>query len=96
MAAVEADKEAIWLNRLVIDLGLEQGVVSLYCDSKSALHYAENQKMDGRLKHIDIRYHYLCQLVEEKELHLIKIAGTLNPADALTKVIPLEAFQRHC
>jgi hypothetical protein len=52
--------------------------------------------MDGRLKHIDIRYHFLREKVEEKKIDLIKIAGTDNPADALTKVIPLKLLRRHC
>ncbi len=32
----------------------------------------------------------------DNELELVKIDGKLNPADALTKVIPLESFYKHC
>ncbi len=48
------------------------------------------------MKHIDVRYHFIRQVVSDNLLELVKIDGTLNPADALTKVIPLESFSRHC
>jgi hypothetical protein len=96
VAAAEAAKEAIWLNRLVTEMGLTQANVNLHCDSQSALHLAVNQVMDSRVKHIDIRYHFIRQAVSDNLLELVKIDGKLNPADALTKVIPLETFSRHC
>ena len=56
---------------------------------------AANQVMDSRVKHIDIRYHFIRQAVSDKTFELVKIDGKLNPADAFTKVIPLESFSRH-
>ncbi|CAM6117598.1 unnamed protein product [Calypogeia fissa] len=96
VAAAEATKEAIWLNKLVRDLGILQSSVDLHCDSNSALHIAANRMTHGRVKHIDIRYHFIRQAVSDKQIELIKIEGKLNPADMLTKVIPLESFSRHC
>lgn len=96
VAAAEAAKEAIWLDKLIMEMGLTQGVVNLHCDSQSALHLAANQVMDSRVKHIDIRYHFIREAVSDKTIELVKIDGKLNPADALTKVIPLESFRRHC
>lgn len=34
--------------------------------------------------------------VFNKKIKLVKIEGKFNPADALTKVISLESFWRHC
>lgn len=96
VAAAEAAKEAIWLNKLIMEMELTQSVINLHCDSQSALHLAANQVMDNRVKHIDIRYHFIRQVVSDKTIELVKIDGKLNPADALTKVIPLESFKRHC
>jgi hypothetical protein len=70
--------------------------LNLYCDSQNAIHLATNQIMDSRIKHIDIRYHFLRHAIAEKIFELVKIDGKLNPADAFTKMIPLESFQRHC
>ena len=95
VAAAEAAKEGIWLSRLVQDFGYSAKGIELYCDSSSALHLASNQKTDSRTKHIDVRYHFIRQMVEEKSILLLKIEGKLNPADALTKVIPHESFVNH-
>ena len=83
------------MNRLISEMGLQQEVVNLHCDSQSALHLATNQVMDGKVKHIGIRYHFIREAVFNKRIDLVKIDGKLNPADALTKVIHLEVFSRH-
>ncbi|OAE29694.1 hypothetical protein AXG93_509s1470 [Marchantia polymorpha subsp. ruderalis] len=57
VAAAEAAKEAIWLDRLIMEMGLKHGVVNLHSDSHSILHLAANQVMGSRVKHIDIRRH---------------------------------------
>ena len=95
VAAAEAAKEAIWLDRLVTEIGLTHDTVNVHCDSQSALHLAVNQVMDSRVKQIDIKYHFLRQAVSDKMIELVKIDGTLNLVDAFTKVIPLESFSRH-
>ena len=51
--------------------------------------------MDSRVKDINIKYDYLKQVVFDKMVELVKIDGKLNPADAFTRVIPLESFSRH-
>uniref|UniRef100_A0A2N9EUJ4 CCHC-type domain-containing protein n=1 Tax=Fagus sylvatica TaxID=28930 RepID=A0A2N9EUJ4_FAGSY len=43
MAVAEAAKEALWLNGLVKELGLNQGGVQMHCDSQSAIYLAKNQ-----------------------------------------------------
>lgn len=95
VAPAETAKKAIWLDKLIIEMGLKQGVVNLHCNCQSALHLAANQVMGSRVKHIDIRYHFIRQAMFEKTIELVKINGKLNPADALTKVILLESFRRH-
>jgi hypothetical protein len=95
VTAVEALEEAIWLSGLINDLGLHQDCVNLHCDSQSALHLAMNQVMDGRTKHIDVRYHFIREAIADGKIELVKIDGKLNPADSLTKVILAKSFARH-
>jgi ATP-binding cassette subfamily B (MDR/TAP) protein 1 len=95
VAVAEATKEAIWLQRLVTEIGLVHDPVHLHCDSQSALHLAVNQVMDSRVKHIDVRYHFLREVVADMQIKLVKIDGKLNPADIFTKVVPLVSFARH-
>jgi hypothetical protein len=94
MAAVEAAKEALWLQGLVDTFGVKQEEVKIHCDSQSAIHLAKDQRYHKRTKHIDIRYHKIREwILEKKVIELVKISTKKNPADMMTKVIPVEKFQ---
>jgi len=87
MAITEAMKEAIWLHELLKDLGVGQKQLEVYSDSQSAIHLAKNQVFHARTKHIDVRYHFVREILEEEEIVLQKIHTTKNPVDMLTKVL---------
>jgi len=59
MAATEACKEAIWIQRLMEELGHKKQKIVVYCDSQSALHIARNPAFHSRTKHIGLCYHFV-------------------------------------
>ena len=67
MATGEAAKEALWLKRLVEELGLNQGGIQLHCDSQSAIYLAKNQVYRVRTKHIAVRFHKIRELIVTKK-----------------------------
>ncbi|KAL0392736.1 UNVERIFIED_CONTAM: Retrovirus-related Pol polyprotein from transposon TNT 1-94 [Sesamum radiatum] len=77
MAVTEAAKEALWLNGLAKELGVEQGGVQLYCDSQSAICLAKNQVYHVRIKHTDSRYHKIRELIASGGITLQKFATSL-------------------
>ena len=85
IAATEACKELIWLQRLMGELGTEQGSFKLFCDSQSVIHLAKNAAFHSRTKHIDLRYHIISQVLEEGQVQLEKISTEENPTDMMTK-----------
>ena len=87
MAVTEAFKEAIWLQGLIKDLGIVQKNVNIFCDSQSAICLAKNQVHHGRTKHIDVRFHFIREIIDEGNILLLKIQTAENPADMLTKVV---------
>ena len=93
VAASEACKEAIWLARLVGDLGIKVQLPLLHCDSQSAIALAKNPVFHARTKHIDVRHHFVRECLAEKRIDLEKIHTTANTADALTKSLSSERFQ---
>ena len=95
MAIIEAVKEAIWLQGLVDDLGVGQKQVTMFCDSQSAIHLAKNQVYHARTKHIDVRYHFVREIIEEGGVLVQKIKTDDNPAVMLTKVVTTIKFN-HC
>ncbi|KAM7486008.1 hypothetical protein LguiA_002017 [Lonicera macranthoides] len=69
--------------------------VDVHCDSQSAIHLAKNQVHHGRTKHIDVRFHFIREIIENGEVILKKIDTKDNPADMMTKVVPTTKFE-HC
>ncbi|KAK3037862.1 hypothetical protein RJ639_031222 [Escallonia herrerae] len=63
IVAIEAVKEAIWLKGLVGDLGLKQESSIVYCGSQSVMHLTKNQMFHERTKHIDVKFHFIRDLV---------------------------------
>jgi hypothetical protein len=50
--------------------------------------------MEKRSKHIDIRYHYICNVVEKGHITLDFVEGTENPTDILTKNLGQILFEK--
>ena len=88
----EEAKEALWLRRLVSEMGVKQCMVVLHSDSQSAIHLTQYPVYHARTKHIDVRYHKVKKLVEEGEVALVKVHTMKNQADALTKALPRDSF----
>ncbi|MCO5566392.1 hypothetical protein L7F22_020069 [Adiantum nelumboides] len=95
VAASEACKEAIWLGRLVTDLGIKEHVPMLHCDSQSAIQLARNPVYHSKTKHVDVKYHFIREMLEDNRIQLVKVHTTENPADLLTKGLLAASFA-HC
>ena len=86
MALSESVKEAIYLQRFVRELGFGfLANLSIFCDNQSCLLLAENPTFHARTKHIDIRHHFIRDVVKSKTLALKYISTEEQVADFLTK-----------
>ena len=93
IAAVEATKDLLWLRNFTMELGLKQIRYVLYCDNQSAIHLAKNFSFHSRSKHIDVRYHWIRDVLDAKLLELEKIHTDDNGSDMLTKILPKGKFE---
>ena len=93
IAAAEAGKEMLWMKRFLQELGVSQEDYKVHCDSQSALDLSKNSMYHSRTKHIDIRYHWIREAMEQQLLKLVKIHTKENPADMLTKVVTSEKLE---
>ena len=91
MAATHASKEAVWLQRLCSSMGV-QGAIRIDCDNQSAIFLAKNPAYHSRTKHIDVQYHFVRDMIEDKKVLLVKVDTLKNIVDALTKSISSEKF----
>ena len=90
MAAAEAGKEIVWMKEFISELGIRQEEFRLYCDNQSAIHLAKNAAYHSRTKHIQRRYHWIRERVEEGEFAVVKVHTDENGSDMLTKVLSAE------
>ena len=92
MSGVESDKEIIWMKDFIGELGIRQHEFRLYCDNQSVIHLAKNAAYHSRTKHIQKRYHWFRERVEDKDFALTKIHMEENGSDMLTMVLSVEKF----
>ncbi|CAM8999623.1 unnamed protein product [Rhodiola kirilowii] len=93
IAAVEASKEALWLKGVLHEIEGRTYVPIINMDSQSALCLCKDPIYHERSKHIDVRYHFIRDMVESKEFIIKKILGEVNPADFGTKIVPAAKFE---
>ncbi|XP_031249939.1 secreted RxLR effector protein 161-like [Pistacia vera] len=95
VAVTDAFKEAIWLQGILREAKLLNGLVIVYSDSQSAIHLGKNLVYHERTKHVNVRYHFVRDMISRKELNLMKIPTKDNTVDMATKVVTLAKF-KHC
>lgn len=94
IAAASAACQGIWLARLLGDLrGAAAEVVELRVDNQSALALMKNPIFHDRSKHIQTKYHFIREAVENGEIKPAFINTGEQLADFLTKALPREKFQ---
>ena len=74
------------------EYGFKQGMLSLFCDNTSAINISKNPVLHSRTKHIEIRYHFIRNLVEDKVLELCFIPTEHQLADLFTKPLDSSRF----
>jgi hypothetical protein len=94
VAASEAAKDVVWLTRLFNEIAPFDATPVLQVDNASAIKLAKNPIFHKRSKHIDVRAHFVRELVEEGKLIIEHIASKDQVADLLTKPIPSTQFRR--
>nr|GEW91740.1 hypothetical protein [Tanacetum cinerariifolium] len=95
MALTEAVKEVIWLRGLLEELGVKLNTVAVNCDNHGTIHLSRNHDFYERTKHINVRYHFIREVLEAKTVKVLNVGTEHNVTDALTKVVHGRKLQ-HC
>ena len=67
--------------------------VNINCDNISAVFSSQNREHNKRTRHIDIRYFYIRDMIEQKEIITTHIPSEENFADILTKALAAPIFR---
>ncbi len=95
MATTEAEKEALWVARFLACLGfrLPSQPVNLCADNKGAMSLTENPEFHRKTKHIEVRWHWIREKVERKEIAIMYISTKEMLADGLTMALSPKMFK---
>lgn len=88
IAAATAACQGVWLGRLLGELiGKPPATVKLRVDNKSAIELSKNPVHHERSKHIDTRFHFLRECIEDGKVDIEYISTNGQLADILTKAL---------
>ena len=94
MGICTAATELKWFRNLLNELNLVTDEIPiLYCGNQSAIAISENDKLHNRTKHIDIRHHFVREMVKTKQIKLKWIESGKQLADILTKNLSVKQFK---
>ncbi len=85
--------EALGLQSVARDLGVELEP-EVHADSSAAIGICRRCGI-GKIRHLAVAQLWVQDLVRAKECRLHKVLGTQNPADLLTKPLPLVEIDGH-
>ena len=97
MALSEASRDALWLRNLLNELkvlSIDCPPITIHIDNQGAHAMAEAELTTKRSKHIDIRYHYIREKVQDGIIKLQTCPSQDQAADGLTKPLRTEPFER--
>ena len=83
-----ACQEAVWLKQLCQEIFLPLNtLIHVLSDNTGAITLSDNPVFHNRSKYIDIRWHFVCNLIRSKVVCSSHIPGVENGADILTKAL---------
>ena len=95
IALSAATQELVYLRQLLEDMGYPQSKpTTLYEDNQGAIHLADNHgTFSKRTKHIDVRHHYMRDVMKRGWLVIKHIPTERQLADTFTKALVLSKFR---
>jgi hypothetical protein len=95
VAAAAAAKDVVWMRRLLQDLGCDQAKPTLlFCDNRSAIKLVRNPQFHQRTKHIDVKFHFIRDLQDERVVDVVYVSTENQLADLFTKGLDGPRFRK--
>ncbi|GJX15524.1 putative ribonuclease H-like domain-containing protein [Tanacetum coccineum] len=77
--------QVLWIQNQMLDYGFNFMNTKIYIDNESTICIVKNPMFHSKIKHIEIRHHFIIDSYEKKLIQVIKIHTDHNVADLLTK-----------
>ncbi|BBN68331.1 hypothetical protein Prudu_377S000600 [Prunus dulcis] len=94
MSAAEATAQAMWLRFVLSDFGEEQvEPTQLLCDNTSAIAISKNPVHHHKTRHINRRFHFIRDALQNGEIDLLYCKTEVQLADIFTKPLARDRFE---
>ena len=95
IASAKAAQELIWLQRLLMDMNKNSvDPMTIFEDNQSTIAMTKNPQHHGKAKHIDIKFHYVREMVTMNKIELKYCKSDEMIADMWTKGIGKMQFAK--
>ncbi|GJS44103.1 retrovirus-related pol polyprotein from transposon TNT 1-94 [Tanacetum coccineum] len=84
--------QVLWMRSQLTDYGLGFNKIPMYCENKSAIALCCNNVQHSRSKHIDIRFHFIKEQVENEVVELYFVNTDITN-DIFTKALGRERIE---
>ena len=89
MALTSVIQEIVFIRGLLSEIGVHiEKPTNVYEDNQACIAFANDAQISKRAKHIDIKFHFTREKIEDGSVRLIYIPTDKNMADFLTKPLP--------
>ena len=85
--------QLLWIKKVLTDYGISQDTMVVYCDNSNAIDISKNSVQHSKTKHLEIRYHFIRNLVERKIVCIEYIPTERQNADIFTKPFDRSKFE---
>ena len=93
IAARSCCSQLLWMKKLLSDYGISQDTMVVYGDNSSAIDISKNPIQHSKTKHIEIRYHFIRDLVKRKIVTLEYIPTERQNANIFSKPLDRSKFE---
>jgi hypothetical protein len=80
-------REVVWLRKLMTDLFYHEMDPIIICDNQSCVNLFENPLFHDRSKHVEIKYHYIRDMMQRKAVHMQYLPTQEQIANIFTKLV---------
>jgi len=92
MALSDICRQLVWIQNLFGELRINLRSIPLCGDNQGSIFIASNAVQEKQTKHIDIRYHYIREVVESGKVKLYFVETDKNYADIFTKNLSRDKY----
>mmetsp|Transcript_10573 Transcript_10573/g.23455 ORF Transcript_10573/g.23455 Transcript_10573/m.23455 type:complete len:134 (+) Transcript_10573:455-856(+) len=95
-ACSETVREILFIVQVLESMGIKVKLpITVHVDNVGAIFLANNQTSGDRTKHIDTRYHFVREYIEDGTIKVVFVKTHLNDADLHTKNVAGELYEKH-